>query len=354
VSGGGRERLTFSVRLGGPGRRIADLTGLAVLAERSGFDQAWVGNDFLGHPGIPALASMLIATDRIVVGSGVLDPVTIHPGQLAQLASGFQELSGGRFILGLGAGSDVFFALAGIEPARPVARTREAIVAIRALTHGTSPAGLTGAAAGWQPQAQIVHPHPVPIYVGAMGPRLLELTGRFADGALPLCLPPRHVHNVLRQLELGASKEGRDLSELDVAACIWCAIGEDRDEARRLLARHIAVYSGSLSKDALAENGLDPEEFAYVQSLVLDGLEDDAVAAVLSSATMLDLGVVGSAADIVEQCRELLDAGLRHISFGPPLGVDAARALGILGEDVLPVLRRTNGGRRRKGGVTEP
>jgi 5,10-methylenetetrahydromethanopterin reductase len=333
------DTITFSVRLGGHGRSIADLTELAVLAERSGFDQAWVGNDFLGHPGIPALASMLIATETITIGSGVLDPVSIHPGQLAQLASGFQELSDGRFVLGLGAGSDVFFGLAGIEPARPVPRTREAIVAIRALTSGTSPAGLPGAAEGWQPQARIVNPRSVPIYVGAMGPRLLELTGRLADGALPLCLPPRHVHNAIRQIGLGASKAGRDVAELDVAACIWCAIGEDRDEARRLLARHISLYSGSLSRDALAENGLDPDEFAHVQSLVLDGREDEAVDAVLSSSSMLELGIVGSAADVVEQCRELLHTGLRHISFGPPLGADGARAIGILGKHILPELR---------------
>ena len=331
--------ITFSVRLGGPGRSVSDLTELARLAERSGFDQAWVGNDFLGHPGIAALASMLLGTERITIGSGVLDPVTLHPGQLAQLASGFQELSGGRFILGLGAGSDVFFGLGGIEPPRPVRRVREAIVAIRALTNGGSPAGLDGAADGWQPQARIVHPHPVPIYVGAMGPRLLELTGRLADGALPLCLPPRHVHNVKRQIQLGAAKVGRDVSDLDVAACIWCAIGEDRDEARRLLARHIAAYSGSLSRDALAENGLDPDEFAHVQTLVLEGREDDAIAAVLSSATMLELGIVGSAGDVVEQCRELLATGLRHISFGPPLGADGAHAIHILGNEVLPALR---------------
>lgn len=340
--------LTFSVRLGGPGRSIKDLTDLAIQAEQTGFDQAWVGNDFLGHPGIPALASMLLATNRIKIGSGVIDPVTIHPGQIAQLASGFQELSGGRFILGLGAGSDVFFGLAGIEAAKPVPRTREAIVAIRALTDGDSPAGLPGAASGWQPQARLSHPHPVPIYVGAMGPRLLEMTGRLADGALPLCLPPRHVHNVKRQIQLGASKAGRDVADLDVAACIWCAIGEDRDEARRLLARHIALYSGSLSRDALLENGLDPEEFAHVQSLVLEGREDDAVEAVLSSATMLELGIVGSAADVIEQCRALLATGLRHVSFGPPLGADGAHAIHILGNDVLPALRSAVGEERER------
>lgn len=335
--------LVFSVRLGGPRRGIEQLTQLTLLAEEMGFDQAWSGNDFLGHPGIPALASMLIATSRIKVGSSVLDPVTLHPGQIAQLASGFQEISGDRFLLGLGAGSDVFFGFAGLSPAKPVPRTREAIVAIRALTLGQSPAGKPGAAEGWQPTVRIQRPRAVPIYVGAMGPRLLEMTGRYADGALPLCLPPRHIHNVMTQLQIGADKAGRTLVELDIAACIWCSIGEDRDEARRMLARHIANYSGSLSVDALASNGQDPEEFARVQALILDGREEEAIDAVVASASMLELGVVGSADDIVEQCGELLAAGVRHISFGPPLGPDPARAMRILGRDVLPALRRVQG-----------
>jgi 5,10-methylenetetrahydromethanopterin reductase len=325
--------LTFSVRIGGIGRGIAGLTELAVQAEEAGFDQVWVGNDFLGHPGIPAMASMLIATNRIHVGSGVLDPVSIHPGQIAQLASGFQELSGGRFILGLGAGSDVFFGYAGIEPARPVPRTRTAIVAIRELTNGRTPEG-------WQPAAKLHDPHPVKIYVGAMGPKLLEMAGRYADGALPLCLPPRHVHNVMRQLAVGAEKAGRSVDELDVAACVWCAVDEDRDVARRMLARHIALYSGSLSPDALAANGLDPEEFQRTQQLVDEGREEDAIRAVLTS-SMLELGIVGGADEIVEQCSALIEAGVRHVSFGPPLGSDGPRALELLGQKVVPMLRES-------------
>lgn len=336
--------LTFSVRLGGPGRDIAELTRLARLAEELGFDQAWVGNDFLGHPGIAALASMLMGTSRIRIGSGVLDPVSIHPGQLAQLASGFQELSGGRFILGLGAGSDIFFARGGIHDLpRPVARVREAIVAVRALTSGRSPAGEEGAAPGWDPSARLHDPHPVPIFVGAMGPKLLELAGRRADGALPLCLPPSHVWNVVQHLERGAARAGRDMSELDVAACIWCSIDDDGALARRLLARQIALYSGSLSPDALRENGLDPDEFMRVQRIVDDGRLEDAIDATVKSAAMMRLGIAGSPADVVAQCSDLLAAGLRHISFGPPLGADADTAMRALGTHVLPALRAAGG-----------
>ncbi|WP_306205444.1 LLM class flavin-dependent oxidoreductase [Actinoplanes sp. RD1] len=328
--------VTFSARVGGHG--VLSVVDKALVAEEAGFDQVWTGNDILGEPGLVTLAALALKTTRIKFGSGVLDPVSLHPAQIAMYASGLQELSGGRFLLGIGAGSDVFFRWAGIEPAKPVVRTREAVLAIRELVNGRSPAGVPGVAPGWTSQAVPRFWHPTPIYIGAMGPRMLDLTGRIADGALPLCLPPRHVYGVVEQLKAGAAKTGRSIEDLDVAACVWASISDDRATARHLLARHIARYSGSLSTDALAANGLDPAEFARTQELMLAGREDDAIASVTDS--MLQLGIVGGVDEVIDQCAQLIDAGVRHISFGPPMGPDPLAALRLLGAEVLPVLRR--------------
>jgi 5,10-methylenetetrahydromethanopterin reductase len=328
---------TFSIRAGGD---LRALTAQAQHAERMGFDQLWTGNDLFGPSGIVAMAAVLHATTRLTVGSGVFDPVSIHPVQLAQLASGFQQMSGDRFILGLGAGSDVFFSWAGLEPERPVPRTRRAVVAIRELTNGRCPMGVPGAGNGWTEQAVLHDPRPVKIYVGAMGPKMLEMTGRLADGALPLCLPPRHVFNAMEQIGRGAAAAGRTTADLDIAACIWCSIDRDREAAREVLARFIARYSGSLSTDALEANGLDPDEFARTQALLDEGREQDATRSVLRSSSMLELGIVGGAAEVLEQCETLMAAGARHISFGPPMGPDLATAVTLLGEQVLPELRR--------------
>ena len=329
----------FSARIGGHG--VNAVVEKALVVEEAGFDQVWTGNDLFGEPGLVTLAAIALRTDRIRFGSGVIDPVSLHPVQIAMLASGLQEVSGGRFLLGLGAGSDVFFRWAGLQPAKPVVRTREALLAIRELLAGRSPAGLDGVAEGWTEQALLRFREPTPIYVGAMGPRMLDLAGRLADGALPLCLPPRHVHGVVEQLSAGAAKAGRSIDDLDVAACVWASISEDRDEARHLMARHIALYSGSLSVDALAANGLDPAEFQRTQQLVLEGREADAAASVTDS--MLSLGIVGSVDEVVGQCAALLEAGVRHLSFGPPLGPDPMRSVKLLGSTVLPELRRQLG-----------
>ncbi|WP_432563483.1 LLM class flavin-dependent oxidoreductase [Kineococcus sp. SYSU DK003] len=330
---------TFSARIGGHG--VNSVVEKALVVEEAGFDQVWTGNDLFGEPGVVTLSAIALRTSRILFGSGVIDPVSLHPVQIAMLASGLQEVSGDRFLLGLGAGSDVFFRWAGLEPARPVVRTRQAVLAIRELLAGRSPAGIPGVADGWTEQAVLRSYRPTPVYLGAMGPRMLDLTGRLADGALPLCLPPQHVVNVVEQLSAGAAKAGRSIDDLDVAACVWASVSDDRDEARYLMAKHIALYSGSLSTDALAANGLDPEEFARTQQLMLEGREEDAVASVTPS--MLTLGIVGGVDDVVAQCAALLEAGVRHISFGPPMGPDATGAVKLIGSTVLPELRRQLG-----------
>jgi 5,10-methylenetetrahydromethanopterin reductase len=327
--------VVFSARIGD--HSVLSAVDKAVLVEEAGFDQVWTGNDIFGEPGLVTLAAIALKTSRIKFGSGVLDPVSLHPAQIAMFASGLQELSGDRFLLGIGAGSDVFFRWGGLEPAKPVVRTREAVLAIRELVNGRSPAGVIGVADGWTEQAVLRSWRPTPIYIGAMGPRMLDLTGRIADGALPLCLPPRHVYGVVDQLSAGAAKSGRTIEDLDVAACVWASISDDRTAARHLMARHIARYSGSLSTDALAANGLDPAEFARTQELMLAGDEDEAIASV--TASMLELGIVGGVDDVIGQCAQLIDAGVSHISFGPPLGPDPMASVRLIGEKVLPVLR---------------
>lgn len=332
-----RSSTTFSVRAGGDPRTMA---ALAVHAEEMGFDQIWTGNDLFGEPGLIALTAMLSATETIRVGSGVIDPVSIHPVQIAQFSAGLQMFSGNRFMLGLGAGSQVFFDWAGLTPAAPVTRTRTAVRAVQALTRGESPAGLGKGFENWTDQAVLRQPAEVPVYVGAMGPKMLAMTGRYADGALPLCLPPGQVFDAREQIIAGAAAAGRDGNDLDIAACLWCSIDDDADRARWILAEHIALYSGSLSIDVLDRHGFDPEEFTHTQRLMLDGNKSEAIKTVLASATMLDLGIAGGVDDVIDQCSELTGAGVRHLSFGPPMGADIARAMTLLGEKAIPVLRR--------------
>ena len=307
-------RPTFSVRLNNdvpPDQFVR----LAALAEEHGFGQVWVSNDLFFHSASVLVGAAAQATSRIAIGVGVFNPVSMHSSEIAMVAASMAELTQGRALLGIGAGADRFLTWAGLAFDPPVARTERAIGEIRALLSGEAP---------WASDGRMRIPvAPVPIYVGAMGPRMLRMAGRSADGALPLLFPPSHYRVAMAQIAEGAAAAGRDPASLDVAACIWCSIAEDAEEAKRALAEKIEYYGPSFSPDLLQRSGLRPSDFQL--GVITPG--------------MLSLGVAGGPDEVGAACTKLLADGARHISFGPPLGPDREKALRVLGQKVLPGLR---------------
>jgi 5,10-methylenetetrahydromethanopterin reductase len=245
-------------------------------------------------------------------------------------ASSLQEVSGGRFRLGLGAGADEFLNWAGLVAGPAVSRTERAIKDLRALFAGDAPEG-------WRPEGHLrTGPISVPIYIGAMGPLMLRLAGRLADGALPLLLPPERYLFAAAHINEGARNSGRDPDSIDVAACIWCSIDRNKARAKRALASKIAYYGASFSPDLLAGASLAVSDFGSIQQAMSSGDAERAID--LVTPAMLRLGVAGGVDEIVEAGTSLIAAGARHISFGPPLGPDPDQAVAALGKQVLPVL----------------
>lgn len=305
--------LTFSVRFNND-VSPAEYVRLAALAEESGFDQIWLSNDLFFHSASVLVAAAARTTSRIKLGVGVFNPVSMHSSEIAMVAASLHELSAGRALLGIGAGADRFLRWAGIPFDAPVPRTERAIREIRALLGGDAP---------WSPEGRMrIDVTPVPIYVGAMGPRMLRMAGRVADGALPLLFPPSHYRVAAEQIAEGAAVAGRNPRAIDVAACIWCSISQDARRARQALAEKIEYYGPSFSEDLLARAGLKTSDFD----------------AGPITPEMLSLGVAGGPEDVVLACYKLAADGARHISFGPPLGPDPEAAMRVLAREVMPAL----------------
>jgi 5,10-methylenetetrahydromethanopterin reductase len=327
----------FSVRVNND-LSIAELTALAVAAETAGFDQVWVSNDLLLRSA-PVLAAVLAArTSRISLGIGVMNPYSVHPGELAMMAATLQEASGGRFLLGLGAGAAEFLRWAGIARTAPLATTTAAVVTLRTLLgHQDADRSLLpawardGAAALKFPLGR-----PVPVYVGAMGPRMLAMAGAHADGALPLLYPPETYAAARDAVLSGAAPAGR---AVDVPACFWVSLSDDQARARGALAEKLAYYGASFAPPLLASAGLRPADFAEAARLAHSGHP----AAALIDERMLSLGIAGDVADVISRCGKLVAMGASHLSFGPPLGPDPVAAIGLLGQLVLPSLRAQAG-----------
>ncbi len=156
--------------------RFDELLALAVAAERAGFDQLWVSNDLFLRSASVLAGALAARTARIGLGIAVMNPYSMHVSELAMAAATAQEISGGRFLLGLGAGSQQFLGWAGITRAQPLPTTRSALVALRALLgHQDVDQALLPDWFGPQGVLRIPLGRPVPVYIGAMGPKMLEM-----------------------------------------------------------------------------------------------------------------------------------------------------------------------------------
>lgn len=314
------------------------LLEIATVAEEAGFDQLWVSNDLFLRSAPVLMGLLARATSRIRIGIGVLNPYSMHPAEIAMVAATMQEASGGRFLLGLAQGAAEFLGWAGIDRPFPMARTRAAVEAIRSLLTGGQPAQTTGTGVGWRPEAYLrTGAAPTPIYLGGMGPRMLELAGEVADGALPLLFPPEHFSVAAAQVAAGAKRAGREKASLDLAACIWCSVAEDADRGRQALAAKIAYYGASFSPVLLAGLGLSLEDFLPIQAAMSAGDVERATAMVTPA--MLRLGIAGGVDELVARCQGLIDAGATHLSFGPPLGPDLVESVRLIGTQALPRLQ---------------
>lgn len=313
-----------------------ELTRLALAAEDAGIDQVWVSNDLLLRSAPVLVGALAARTERIQLGIGIMNPYTVHPTELAMLAATAQEVSGGRFLLGVGAGAEEFLRWAGLERTRPMTTTRQSVAALRALL-GHADVAEADLPDWWGDSSflRFATERPVPVYVGAMGPQMRRLAGRIADGALPLLYPPELFATARADVHAGLAEAGRDPAAFDLPACIWVSVGE-RGAARRALAEKLAYYGPSISPQQLAAVGLTPEAFEPAARLAYVGRLDEAVA--LVDDRMLSLGIAGSPEEVVQRCLALRALGADHVSFGPPLGEDPVRSLELLGKAVIPEL----------------
>jgi 5,10-methylenetetrahydromethanopterin reductase len=332
------EPVAFSIRLNND-LAVAEYVRLARAAERAGFDQFWVSNDLFLKSSPVVLAALATATKRLRLGTCILNPYTIDPSEIAMMAATLDELSGNRFLLGIAAGARDFMKWVGIVHRTPLAALRESVAAIRKLLAGAS-AHVDGDFLSWSDESYLRFeaPRVTPIYIGALGPKMLQLAGEIGDGVLPLLFPPEHYFTVRPFVDEGALVRDRSLSEIDFAACIWVSLSKDGNAARRALAEKVAYYGSALSPLILERLSLTREDFSAIDRAVRQQRDMDEACALVDE-RMLQIGVTGEPKALIRRLEPLVEAGVRHLSFGPPLGPDRLEAIELLGSEVLPYFR---------------
>lgn len=200
-------------------------------AEERGFEAVWQAESRLVREATVPMAAFLAQTARIKVGAGVVNNWTRNPALLASTFSTLDDLAPGRVILGIGAWWDPLAAKVGIERSRPLRAIRETVEAVRALladetvTYHGDFVHLDGVELDYVHQER--RPKDVPIYIGATGMKMMELTGEIADGVLlNYLVAPTYNAQAMEALERGAARADRTVDDLDRPQLVVCSVSD--------------------------------------------------------------------------------------------------------------------------------
>lgn len=221
----------------------------AQYAEAKGFEAVWQAESRLVREAPVAMAAFASVTDRLKVGSGVVDCWTRNPARLAATFSTLDDLAPGRVILGIGAWWDPLAAKVGISRERPLTVMREIVTSVRGLlanetvTFQGHHVHLDGVELDYVYQER--RPKDVPIYIGATGMQMMELTGEIGDGVvLNYLVSPDYNARALEALGNGAAKAGRSVDDLDRPQLVVCSVHEDHDTALDMARLMVTQYLG--------------------------------------------------------------------------------------------------------------
>jgi 5,10-methylenetetrahydromethanopterin reductase len=236
-------------------------------AEEKGFEAVWQAESRLVRDAIVPMAAYAAVTETLKVGSGVINNWTRNIGLLASTFLTLDDIAPDRIICGIGAWWDPLAKNVGIDRRKPLLAMRETVEVLRRLLNMERVTFHGEFHQVDEIELDVVHgrrePRDVPIYIGATGPKMMELTGEIADGAvLNYCVPPEYNDQALESLEKGAKRGGRTLDSVDRPQLVVCSVDHDReaalDTSRELLTQylaqqpHIAKASG-VSQDVVTK-----------------------------------------------------------------------------------------------------
>jgi F420-dependent oxidoreductase-like protein len=325
-------KLSTALMYNGNPRDAADQ--VAAL-EQAGLDTVWVAEAY-GFDSPTLMGYLAAKTEKVEIGSAILNVYSRTPALLAQTAAGLDNVSGGRAILGLGAsGPQVIEGWHGMPYSKPLGRTRETIEIVRAAMRReklefqgksfTLPLPADEGTGLGKPLKMLTHPErdSVPIYIAALGQKSVQGAAEYADGWLPFLYSPEGATKVWGDaLEAGTAKRSSDLAPLEIAAGGMVAVGEDvkglLDFARPLFALYIGGMGArgkNFYNDLACQYGYE-KEAKEIQDLYLDGKKKEAEAAVPLE-LLEQSNLVGPESWVKERIEAFRESGVTNLQIAP-------------------------------------
>jgi len=279
-------------------------TYYTIQAERLGYDSIWITDHFNNRNVYVSLTVIANYTERIKLGPGVTNPYLVHPVMTAQSVASLNEVAPGRVICGIGAGDRTTLDMVSTKMKAPLRTVREAVEIIRRQISrekgeytGKEFQTTSGARFNFRVNS------PIPIYIGAQGPKMLQLAGAIGDGALINASHPDDIERAVKLIRRG----------IPVVAYIVAG------SPPFILEKHgIPVKKAEQIRDDLA-NRRWGEAFGAVDSGMIDAF-----------------AVCGSPEQCTEKIEALFKTGITHFVTGSPLGPKVRESINLFGNEVLP------------------
>ncbi len=340
-----------------PDAPLQDIIRWSQLAEQAGFDNIWITDHFNNRNLWITLSAIALNTERVQIGPGVTNPYHTSPAISAAAAVTLHELTGGRAVIGVGAGDRTTLNALGIDWNRPVTTMVEALQIIRGLISGKRfsyngsifkihKAKLTHAKRrpvldkDGKPLLNDGRPIKqgprIPIYAGVQGPMMLRAASKHADGILINASHPLDFRMAMKIIRESLREVGRSIDDLDIGAYTAFSLGDSREDALRGETRLIVAFIVAGSPRSIIErHGLDIDRCERVARL-LEEHNFDGAAALVNDEMIDAFAIVGNSQQCIERIHQLIDEGVTHFIVGSPIGPDKDEAIKRIGREIIP------------------
>jgi 5,10-methylenetetrahydromethanopterin reductase len=307
------------------------------LAESKDIDFAWITNHYNNRHAYPTLAMIAANTDTIKMGPGIMNTFTDTPASIASFIATLNEISDGRAVLGIGPGDLSTLPKIAIEPVKPVSRLREGVIQIRRLLAGEEikktgemeffdydGAKLTG--------VTLPGKKGIPIYIGAQGPKMLELAGEVGEGALINASNPKDFEIAIPLIKKAMESVGK--KKFDVGAYTAMSIDMDEKKARNAAKIVAAFIAAGSPPPVLKRHGLDLGNVEKIKE-ALARFDFKTVGGLVGDKEIDAFTIAGTPDSVKQKCEDLTKAGVTQIIFGSPLGPDMVNSIRLLGKYIV-------------------
>ncbi|HSP97574.1 MAG TPA: LLM class F420-dependent oxidoreductase [Candidatus Dormibacteraeota bacterium] len=337
--------MRFGLNAGYSGARMQLNMPLIKEADRLGFHSVWTAEAY-GSDAVTPATWIAAQTEKINVATGIMQMPARSPAMTAMTATTLDQLSGGRFLLGIGAsGPQVVEGWHGVAYGNALKRTREYIEIVRRIWAREKPVEFDGeiyhvpyrgadATGLGKPLKSILHGRQIPIYVAAIGPQSVRQVAEIADGWLPIFWSPFRAPKVFKDsLETGFERAGggKGLHNFDIAAGATVIVNDDVKACLGFVKPVLALYIGGMGargknfyNDLACRYGFEAEA-KKIQDLYLDGKKDEA-AATVPDALADEVALVGPPARIKDRLAAWRESGIQTLICAT-MQVEAVRLL---------------------------